>query len=50
MDDDQDQQLVPGISLSTSGQATVDPALTEVLIDIAIKIDDLSRFLSLIHI
>ena len=44
MDDDQDQQLVPGISLSTSGQATVDPALTEVLIDIAIKIDDLSRF------
>ena len=44
MDDDQDQQLVPGISLSASGQATVDPALTEVLIDIAIKIDDLSRF------
>lgn len=44
MDDDQDQQLVPGISLSTSGQATVDPALTEVLIDIAIKIDDSSRF------
>ena len=39
-----DHQLVPGISLSTSGQATVDPALTEVLIDIAIKIDDLSRF------
>ena len=44
MDDHQDQQLVPGISLSTSGQATVDPALTEVLIDIAIKIDDSSRF------
>ena len=44
MDDDQDQQLVPGISLSKSGQATVDPTLTEVLIDIAIKIDDLSRF------
>ena len=44
MDDDQDRQLVPGISLSASGQATVDPALTEVLIDIAIKIDDSSRF------
>ena len=40
----QDQQIVPGISLSTSGQATVDPALTEVLIDIAIKIDDMSKF------
>ena len=44
MDDNQDQQIVPGISLSTSGQATVDPALTDVLIDIAIKIDDSSRF------
>ena len=44
MDDHQDQQLVPGISLSTSGEATVDPALTDVLIDIAIKIDDLSKF------
>ncbi len=38
------QQIVPGISLSPSGQATVDPALTSVLIDIAIKIDDTSRF------
>lgn len=44
MNDHQDQQIVPGISLSTSGQATVDPALTEVLIDIAIKIDDMSKF------
>ena len=44
MNDNQDQQIVPGISLSTSGQATVDPALTEVLIDIAIKIDDMSKF------
>ena len=35
---------MPGISLSASGQATVDPALTDVLIDIAIKIDDMSRF------
>jgi len=44
VNDNQDQQIVPGISLSTSGQATVDPALTEVLIDIAIKIDDMSKF------
>ena len=44
MNDNQEQQIVPGISLSTSGQATVDPALTEVLIDIAIKIDDDSKF------
>lgn len=44
MNDNQDQQIVPGISLSTSGQATVDPALTDVLIDIAIKIDDMSKF------
>ena len=44
VNNNQDQQIVPGISLSTSGQATVDPALTEVLIDIAIKIDDMSKF------
>ena len=44
VNDNQDQQIVAGISLSTSGQATVDPALTEVLIDIAIKIDDMSKF------
>jgi hypothetical protein len=44
VNDNQDQQIVPGISLSASGQATVDPALTEVLIDIAIKIDDMSKF------
>jgi hypothetical protein len=44
VNDNQEQQIVPGISLSKSGQATVDPALTEVLIDIAIKIDDMSKF------
>jgi hypothetical protein len=40
----QNQQIIPGISLSSTGQATVDPSLTEALIDIAIKIDDLSKF------
>jgi len=44
VNDNKNQQIVPGISLSNSGQATVDPALTEVLIDIAIKIDDMSKF------
>ena len=39
----QDQQIVPGILLSSSGQATVDPALTNELIEIAIKIDDNSK-------
>ena len=41
--DDQPKQIVPGISLSQSGQATVDPGLTDVLIDLAIKIDDSSK-------
>jgi len=41
---DPSQQIVRGISLSPSGQASVDPQLTEVLIDIAIKIDDDSKF------
>lgn len=38
------QQIVRGITLSPSGQATVEPDLTEVLIDLAIKIDDDSKF------
>lgn len=44
MNDKQSQQLIRGISLTPSGQATVDPELTEVLIDVAIKIDDDSKF------
>lgn len=44
MNESSDQQIVPGISLSPSGKATVDPSLTYVLIDVAIKIDDMSRF------
>jgi hypothetical protein len=38
------KQIVRGISLSPAGQATIDPALTEVLIDLAIQIDDDSRY------
>ena len=33
MDDRGDQQIIPGISLSPTGEATVDPALREVLAD-----------------
>ena len=31
MDDRGDQQIIPGISLSPTGQATVDPALADIL-------------------
>ena len=34
-----EQQVVPGIFLSDSGQATVDPSLTDVLFDLAIKLE-----------
>ncbi len=33
-------QIVPGISLSSSGQATVDPALADLLFDLAIKLEE----------
>jgi hypothetical protein len=35
-----DKQIVPGISVSPSGQATVDPALADVLFDLAIKLEE----------
>ena len=44
MNSNPSQQIVQGISLSDSGQATVEPRLTETLIDLAIKIDDDSKF------
>ena len=40
MDNNDDQQIVPGISVSSSGQATVDPSLADVLFDLAIKLED----------
>ena len=39
----QDQPLVPGISVTSSGQATVDPSLADVLFDLAIKLEDLTN-------
>jgi len=35
-----DHQIVPGISVTSSGQATVDPSLADVLFDLAIKLED----------
>lgn len=33
------QQIVPGLSISASGQATVDPSMHEVLFDLAIALE-----------
>ena len=35
-----EQQIVPGISVTSSGQATVDPFLADVLFDLAIKLEE----------
>jgi hypothetical protein len=35
-----DEQVVPGISISPSGQATVDSSLENVLFDLAIKLEE----------
>ena len=40
MNDSGEQQIVPGISISVSGQATVDPTLADVLFDLAIKLEE----------
>ena len=40
MDNSDDQQIVPGISISSSGQATVDPILADVLFDLAIMLEE----------
>ena len=37
---DGEQQVVPGISISSSGQATVDPSLRDVLFDLALKLEE----------
>ena len=40
MGNSDDQQIVRGISVSPSGQATVDPSLADVLFDLAIKLEE----------
>jgi hypothetical protein len=34
-----DQQVVPGISISAAGQATVDQSMTEVLFELALQLE-----------
>ena len=38
-----DEQVVPGILISPTGQATVDSSLTNVLFDLAIKLEELTQ-------
>ena len=38
-----DEQVVPGISISPSGQASVDSSLANVLFDLAIKLEELTQ-------
>ncbi len=40
MNNSDDQEVVPGISVTSSGQATVDPSLSDVLFDLAIKLEE----------
>jgi hypothetical protein len=40
VNDSGDKQIVPGISVTPSGQATVDPSLADVLFDLAIKLEE----------
>ena len=40
MDNSGDHQIVPGISVTSSGQATVDPSLADVLFDLSIKLEE----------
>ena len=40
MDNSDDQQIVPGISVTSSGQATVDPSLVDVLFDLANMLEE----------
>jgi hypothetical protein len=40
VDNTGDHQIVPGISVTSSGQATIDPSLTDVLFDLALKLEE----------
>lgn len=43
MNDNDNHQIVPGISVTSSGQATVDPSVSDVLFDLALKLEDLTN-------
>ena len=38
--DSGDRQLVPGITLSATGQANIDPSVSKVLFDLALKLEE----------
>lgn len=40
MDKSSDHQIVPGISVSPTGQATVDPSVFDLLFDLAIRLEE----------
>ncbi len=40
MQGESEKQIVPGITVTSSGQATVDPSLADVLFDLAIKLEE----------
>ncbi|MEM8667264.1 MAG: hypothetical protein AAGG48_07100 [Planctomycetota bacterium] len=37
-----DHQLVPGVTINSAGQATVDPKLSDILFDLAIELEELT--------
>ena len=43
MNNSNDQQIVPGLSVSTTGQATVDESIADVLFDLAIQLEKTTR-------
>ena len=43
MDKTSDYQIVPGISVTPAGQATVDPSVANLLFDLAIKLEELTN-------
>lgn len=40
MDKTNDHQIVPGVSVTPEGQATVDPSVADLLFDLAIKLEE----------
>ena len=38
-----DKQIVPGLSVSTTGQATVDSSIADVLFDLALKLEEATK-------
>jgi hypothetical protein len=43
VDDQTDRQIVPGVVVNSSGQATVDAAFADVLFDLAVQLEEPTR-------